>query len=215
MIEAVNVVLPNERDRRKNKFAKILMNVFSPEECNDFIARAERSGFEPALVNTGGGRQELITDVRQSDRCIMDDNSMAAEIFRRIKPYIPGEFMGCPIVGLNERLRFLKYNPGDYFKPHCDGSYVRPDNSQHSLMTVLLYLNSGMKGGSTKFVHDNNPLLDVEIVPEPGLVLIFQHDIYHEGTMLEDGVKFNVRSDVMFRRPIQRMRQDWDSDSDS
>ena len=28
-------------------------------------------------------------------------------------------------VGLNERLRFPKYRPGDYFKPHQDGRYVR------------------------------------------------------------------------------------------
>jgi hypothetical protein len=29
--------------------------------------------------------------------------------------------------GLNERLRFLRYDPGHFFRPHTDGSYaVRP-----------------------------------------------------------------------------------------
>ncbi len=38
------------------------------------------------------------------------------------------------------RLRFLRYDPGEYFKPHMDGSYER-ENGERSLITVHLYLN--------------------------------------------------------------------------
>ena len=33
-------------------------------------------------------------------------------------------------------LRFLKYSDGQYFKPHMDGQYRRPDGSEASYITV-------------------------------------------------------------------------------
>jgi hypothetical protein len=38
------------------------------------------------------------------------------------------------------RFRFLRYDPGEYFKPHMDGSYRR-DNGDESKITVFIYLN--------------------------------------------------------------------------
>ena len=38
------------------------------------------------------------------------------------------------------RLRILRYDPGDFFKPHYDGSYRR-DNGERSYITIQLYLN--------------------------------------------------------------------------
>ena len=38
------------------------------------------------------------------------------------------------------RLRFLRYNPGQYFKPHFDGMYERT-NGERSFITLQLYLN--------------------------------------------------------------------------
>ena len=43
-------------------------------------------------------------------------------------------------VCLFRRLRFLRYVPGEYFKPHHDGIYQR-DNGEASLITVQIYLN--------------------------------------------------------------------------
>jgi hypothetical protein len=40
----------------------------------------------------------------------------------------------------NLRLRFLKYNPGEYFAPHMDGMYMR-ENGERSFVTIQLYLN--------------------------------------------------------------------------
>lgn len=42
---------------------------------------------------------------------------------------------------LNERLRFLRYEGGEYFRPHFDGNYVTPDGKERSLFTIHLYLN--------------------------------------------------------------------------
>ena len=47
--------------------------------------------------------------------------------------------------GLNHRMRFLRYDPGDFFEMHSDGSYVA--GQDESFLTLMLYLNSGVEGG--------------------------------------------------------------------
>lgn len=94
-----------------------------------------------------------------------------------------------------KRLRFLRYNPGEYFKPHFDGSYVRT-NGDMSYITVQIYLNEvsqlqleslsdqsleclivnlpisltkGFKGGSTTFLNKfDSEDGGVEVVPKTG-----------------------------------------------
>lgn len=36
--------------------------------------------------------------------------------------------------------------------------------------------------------------------PSTGEALLFDHDIRHEGALLEEGVKYAIRTDVMYRR---------------
>ena len=38
------------------------------------------------------------------------------------------------------RIRVLRYNPGDNFHPHLDGSYISEDGDR-SYMSVQVYLN--------------------------------------------------------------------------
>jgi Rps23 Pro-64 3,4-dihydroxylase Tpa1-like proline 4-hydroxylase len=40
---------------------------------------------------------------------------------------------------LNERLRILKYEGGEYFKPHTDGFYEISDKRETSYYTIHLY----------------------------------------------------------------------------
>lgn len=102
------------------------------------------------------------------------------------------------MVSLNERLRFLRYDPGERFEPHHDGMYVRPDGIERSYITVQLYLNGGFEGGSTTFLGSLEDRL--EVVPMPGRVLVFEHRILHEGSALVKGRKYAVRTDVMYAR---------------
>ncbi|ESO96213.1 hypothetical protein LOTGIDRAFT_147348 [Lottia gigantea] len=167
------------------------------KECEDFIEITEKRGYEEALVNVGTGRQLLMTDDRNSDRCIVDSHEEAEKIWQRIKDFIPSEWNERPVLGLNERLRFLRYDVGGYFKPHYDGSYIR-ENGEKSYITILLYLNEEFVGGSTKFLSTTNEKEKVEFVPETGTILVFQHDILHEGSKLINARKYALRTDVMF-----------------
>lgn len=206
-IEEVDV----SRWEKSKKFAVIVHEVFTPEECHAMIQRAECQGFEAALVNTGGGTQHLMNDYRKSKRVIIDDPIAAEDIWQRVCRITRDErLLRAPwcnremhAVGLNERLRFLKYNPGDFFASHYDGSYMRSEEAgsrkgERSFITLQLYLNDGFEGGATRFLDPRDEILGVDVVPRAGSVLLFQHDCCHEGSLLVKGVKYAIRTDVMF-----------------
>ena len=186
-----------------NLLAFTLDNVLSGAECEDLIKETEDRGYELALINTGGGNQGLRLDVRNSKRCIIDSQERAALIWERIKNHLPQTWKSRPAVGLNERLRFLKYSPGEYFKPHRDGSYQRPSGKEISFITIQLYLNEGFEGGNTTFMSSfsGQSKGDVGVVPKIGRILVFQHDILHEGSLLVQGTKYTMRTDVMYGVP--------------
>jgi len=114
-IEKYDVSLPNVED--SGKLAFILLNVFTHEECSEWIKLTEERGYTPALVNVGP-REVLMTDIRNHDRCIVDDVHMASILFERIKSYLPEVWNNYKLIGLNERLRFLRYDPGQKFEKH-------------------------------------------------------------------------------------------------
>ena len=133
--------------------------------------RQRGARLEPALVNIGVG-QRLDTSTRKSSRNIWDDEPTAGVIYDRIRAHLPEKgtfgYHGAPeswkCHGLNERLRILRYDPGEYFKPHMDGNYMREDGSnERSLCTVMVYLNTGggvdYEGGETNFVPNYRSLM--------------------------------------------------------
>ena len=112
-IEKCDLQLPNEVD--EGKLAFVLLNVFTPEECQEWIDLTEERGYTPALI---GKTQVFVPDVRNNSRCMIDDANMADKIFQRIKSYLPDVWESYQLVGLNERLRFLRYDPGEKFERH-------------------------------------------------------------------------------------------------
>lgn len=205
------------------RFAFLLHNLLSPDECADLIQRAEHKGFDDALIQGPGGRQILDRKIRSCHRCIIDDVALADAIYARIIDAVRGTELEKKIsnapwvsakrndgktieaVGLNERMRFIKYHPGHFFAPHQDLRYVRgPDcgdqAGETSHITVQLYLNEKFKGGTTRFLCGKR---HYDVKPRTGSVLIFDHDLLHEGSRVWGGVKYSVRTDIMFTPPRQ------------
>lgn len=72
-------------------YAIVLDNVLSAEECDQLLRAAEattKGEWEEAMVNIGGGRQALSTDVRNSGRIIWDSDVVTQRIWDRVKPYL-------------------------------------------------------------------------------------------------------------------------------
>lgn len=191
-----------------DKFAITIDNVFSKDECDKLIELAEGNDFTFASVSVGGSQRE-VKEIRNNTRWMNDDSRLAAHFFDKIKEFLPIEWEGRKVSCLNERLRFLKYEQGEYFKPHYDGEYERDDFSEKSFITVQIYLNGddGLKGGETTFFGSGKDQISAvyefptrKVKPSPGKVLIFEHEILHEGSCIDKGVKYVIRTDVMYKR---------------
>lgn len=100
--------------------------------------------------------------------------------------------------GLNGRLRILRYAPGERFEPHYD--LCVDDGDARSLVTVLVYLTAGFGGGATAFLDKDDPSgsSTTRVVPEVGRCVFFEHGLFHTGEEVAAGVKYVLRTDVMF-----------------
>ncbi|MEO1268109.1 MAG: 2OG-Fe(II) oxygenase [Myxococcota bacterium] len=189
-----------------SQHAFTLKGFVSASTCDQWIAWSEALGYAPAQFS--GGR---LAAVRNNDRIIDDHAERAELLWKGLEPKLPkhvlhfeamrrgavGPHVAC---GLNERFRWYRYKPGHRFRRHVDGAFTR-DNGETSLWTVLLYLNTVDEGGQTRlWLGRAGTAL---VVPEPGLLLCFEHRLEHEGVEVLSGVKYVLRTDLMFRR-VQR-----------
>lgn len=169
----------------------VVQDFLAEKECAELIAWTETLGYEAAPITTNYGF-EMRPDIRNNTRVIVDDVDRAAWLWERLRPHAPPVFAGRAAVGLNERFRFYRYDPGERFAPHRDGAFRRA-NGEQSRLTFMIYLNEGFDGGETNFD-------DASITPRTGLALMFDHDLHHEGAAVRSGRKYVLRSDVMYAR---------------
>lgn len=166
--------------------------VMNTGECADAIARIEQLGPAAAPISTPAGFV-MRPDVRNNERVMFDDVPLAARLFARVRDALPPVLCGMRAVGANERFRCYRYSPGQRFAAHYDGAYVR-DQHERSLLTLIVYLNDDFEGGRTAFLD-----FGLEAIPRAGTALVFQHLLLHEGCTVQSGVKYAMRSDVMYR----------------
>jgi hypothetical protein len=114
--------------------AYIIDDVFTLSECATLLSAAERSGpWQRAMIQVGNGRQRQEDDQRKCGRLIWDSSYVAQKIWDRVKVFVPeiakldehAELTaGSAVMGgqvweasrLNERMRFLRYEGGEYFR---------------------------------------------------------------------------------------------------
>jgi hypothetical protein len=118
-------------------YAAVLDNVLSASECAELLRLAESAttGWQQALINAGLGLEALRPEIRHCERMIWDDREMVKRIWDRciladglendLRILEKGEIIGkraarlgekWRMTRLNERMRFLKYGPGQYFR---------------------------------------------------------------------------------------------------
>jgi hypothetical protein len=173
----------------------VVRGFLTPGECDEHIAQSEAAGYGDAPITTSDGFV-MRKDIRDNARVIVDDVSLAASLFERARPVLPPRARHRYLLGLNERFRYYRYDVGQTFRPHYDGSFER-SSLEGSCLTFMVYLNDGFAGGATAFYeHDGTPRLRVE--PERGMALVFEHRQLHEGASVESGRKYVLRTDVMY-----------------
>lgn len=194
-----------------NRKVILLENVLTFAECNELITLAENENeFTTAKISAGYEGSIINEDIRNSSRLVIEDKELSNKLFHKIKDFLPkkwymnDKFIEYELYKLNDRLKFLKYEPGQKFSKHCDANFSLDDSycPEHlSLFTCQFYLNEVEIGGETTFYKDGGFTKDLTIKPKIGQVVIFeQEDLVHEGSMVRDGVKYVIRCDVMYRK---------------
>lgn len=270
-----NVLTPAEC----NQLLYLAEQSITPESTTNLNPR--ETPWDRALLNVGNGKQIKAPGFRNCGRILYDSPDIADRLLNRLLPFLREcgivQISNQPLVTgagpatrgetfkltrLNEKLRFLKYTGGEYFRAHTDGCYVTPDERERSLLTVHLYLNGdgeqdqdelqraiarrermdarGSDGNfdcevvfgdededadddmeseeEEKTLEDGNEqtLLGgatsfrlesfagervVRVFPKAGSVLIFQQrGLCHAGDDVFRGVKYTMRSDVMYEK---------------
>ena len=166
-----------------------ITGVLTADECQQMIASAEARSFDPATINAFGVQRRDV-NTRNNDRLIDDDFDLARRLWSRVEEFMPRTLLGRPVLGFNERFRYYRYTPGQRFDWHFDGHFTRP-NGEKSFLTFMIYLNEGYKGGKPTFET-------VAVAGKLGMALVFEHQLLHEGAEVTAGVKYVLRSDVMY-----------------
>lgn len=168
------------------------------------MAHARASTFQPATVNTYG-KVERVATVRNNERLEWDNPVLARELESHLMahagqafPYTLGNEPGVRYARAGSHFRMYRYTPGQYFKPHRDGHFR--DGQEESFVTVLVYLDDA-DGGETVIMPTSRAYPDdwVTVVPRRGDVLLFQHDLWHEGRPVHRGEKHVLRTDLFYR----------------
>jgi prolyl 4-hydroxylase len=171
---------------------KTLPGILTAGECLAWIDRIKARGPEAAPINTFGG-PKVVSRIRNNRRVMFDDLEAARDLFDRAKDHAPTEIHNMRLSGINERLRCYEYQPGQRFAPHSDGPFIR-DDGERSCYTFMIYLNEDFEGGETVFFV--KPMKSIR--PQTGMGLLFQHPIIHEGAEVAKGVKYVIRTDLMY-----------------
>ncbi len=170
--------------------AYYLDGLFDETECHEYIRLSEDLGYEPAAIDLDGV-QTVVKEIRNNERVIHDNPGLSQALFQRLREYLPESLDGHRITGLNERLRFYRYDPGQVFRWHRDGSFKR--TGEQSRLSLVIYLNQDFEGGATEF-------REFSVTPRTGRAVVFKHALLHEGAGLKRGRKYVMRTDVMYAR---------------
>ena len=174
-----------------HKWCRVIKNVLNKQECDQLINVSEQYGYGLGYIGSRDAKY---------DRVLIESQDISSLIFKRIKRYIPKIWRNDEskkLLGVNEKLRFLRYDINGHFAVHKDGPSLT-QNGDKSTVTALIYLNKVEKGGAT-ILHDlDNHDNHIYIVPQPGLILLFEHDVYHEGDIIIKGQKYVIRTDIMY-----------------
>lgn len=183
----------------------VIPSLFSKAECEQFLNTDIKSSFQKAISN-------YPSYYRNNDRFVIDNDYLANQLFEKVKSYLPetieinsaiqAENGVWHLKELNSRLRFCKYSANQYFHRHLDGVHYRNDTTQ-SKLTFMIYLNSAteFKGGRTLFYKTKETSeIWASYIPKQGDLIVFDHNVWHEGEVLTHGEKFVLRSDILYSK---------------
>jgi hypothetical protein len=196
-----------------NSTCFVIPSLFSKIECEELLNTKIKNSFKKAISN-------YPTYYRNNERFVTDNDGLANQLFEKVKPYLPetikinstiqSENGVWHLKELNNRLRYCKYSNNQYFHRHLDGVHYRNETTQ-SKLTFMIYLNSAteFKGGRTLFFKTKETdEIWASYIPKQGDLIVFDHNVWHEGEILTQGEKFVLRSDILYSKEATKQIQE-------
>jgi predicted 2-oxoglutarate/Fe(II)-dependent dioxygenase YbiX len=188
----------------------VVRGLLAPAECRRLVAVAAAHGFTHAGLAVGDDVYRVDRAVRTNGRVVLDAPALAAVLDARLRSTVDQRHERRVYVGVNPRLRVYEYRAGQYFRPHVDvRTRVAAGETRFS---VVAYLSAEFEGGATRFFEakdrarrrgrgrarkrDNR--VRFALRPLVGDAVVFDHGLLHEGAAVTAGVKYAVRTDLVY-----------------
>lgn len=199
--------------------AFVVDGILSRSEADVLVAVSEAMGystFAPAIRTPPGMRQNKAAHWVASQHTA---DAFLRPMFERFKHLLPAEIDGTRLYPqLSHRFAHYKYDEGDVFNRHTDGSWPGQSVSAsgkdiddwpgvESKLSMLLYLSDeedGVQGGKTRLFPSVQGVDPVDISPKKGSALFFRHgfgtdSVHHMGTQVfGNAPKYVLRLNVLY-----------------
>ncbi|KAJ7285722.1 hypothetical protein C8J57DRAFT_1431416 [Mycena rebaudengoi] len=187
----------------------VIDDLFSAVECKSFVRFIDSLPLELTPPKKRGEAE------RVNHRFSVTSVEFAKRLHAVLAPHLPEFLPPRPTKGaavphvshsLNSNIRVYKYTPQQHFGPHYDDDCRDAMTGARSEWTLLVYLTGyedGVEGGETLF-YPNEKAEPEGAIKAPltrGTALLHRHGrecMLHEGSPVLKGVKYVLRSDVMF-----------------
>ncbi|KAF9264773.1 hypothetical protein L218DRAFT_1025290 [Marasmius fiardii PR-910] len=182
----------------------LLHNILTVSECQAFVRLIDTLPLELTPPKKRGEAE------RVNYRFSLQSTIFAEKLYSILLPHLPeldtGNGSSHRPASCNSNIRLYKYTPAQFFGAHYDDSVLDPVTGTKSEWTVLLYLTGvedGVEGGETIFYKSEKKKQN-ETIAAPltrGTALLHRHGqqcLFHEGSRVTKGIKYVLRSDLMF-----------------
>jgi prolyl 4-hydroxylase len=168
-----NINLPREATQIYFPCTKIYeyKNFLAPEECNELMEVADQKVRRSCVANPND--EAITSDYRTS--WTADLEWQHSNFINQIDIKIGRALNLNPFLG--EMVQVQRYNPGQYYKEHCD--FFHPGTKEYKVYTewmgqrtwtFMVYLNDVEEGGETYFKY-----LNLKIKPEQGKAILWSN----------------------------------------
>ncbi|MGH8031322.1 MAG: 2OG-Fe(II) oxygenase [Luteimonas sp.] len=158
----------------------------SGKECDELIAYANPLLQRSEIIDTTDVNGEALTSYSRTSQSAFirpSESTLVERIEKRV-----ARVLRWPVEN-SEHMQIVRYGPGADFVPHHDyfdiGLNATPkllEQGGQRVASMLLYLNTPEKGGSTLFSD-----VQLEVMPKRGNALFFNYSIPHPSTLTLHG----------------------------
>jgi hypothetical protein len=160
----------------------IYEDVFSNDMVNQIVSDFENLAknpkenvfFERAKINVPVTQEKTYSDIRTNsyilltqhindDERVLNLNNVFNELLQQVIPGYIDIFDISEKLYVNESINLLRYQTGQEFKSHYDGSTI-----SKRAVSPILYINDDYTGGEIEFTNFN-----IKIKPKAGTLMVF------------------------------------------